>query len=63
MSKLVDSFLRAESTPWKLNLYYAAADIISLIPSEEDNFPNVVLESRSGGTPVIRTMPGGMKII
>jgi glycosyltransferase involved in cell wall biosynthesis len=46
----------------KLNLYYAAADYF-LIPSEEDNFPNVVLESLFCGTPVISNNAGGMKDI
>jgi glycosyltransferase involved in cell wall biosynthesis len=44
----------------RLNLYYAAADYF-LIPSEEDNFPNVVLESLFCGTPVISNNAGGMK--
>lgn len=46
----------------KLNLYYAAANYF-LIPSEEDNFPNVVLESLFCGTPVISNNVGGMKDI
>ena len=46
----------------KLNLYYGAADYF-LIPSEEDNFPNVVLESLFCGTPVISNNAGGMKDI
>ena len=46
----------------KLNLYYASADYF-LMPSQEDNFPNVVLESLFCGTPVISNNVGGMKDI
>lgn len=45
-----------------LNLYYAAANYF-LMPSDEDNFPNVVLESLFCGTPVISNNVGGMKDI
>ncbi|MFN8295934.1 MAG: glycosyltransferase [Chitinophagales bacterium] len=45
-----------------LNLYYSAADYF-LMPSLEDNFPNVVLEALFCGTPVISNNVGGMKDI
>jgi glycosyltransferase involved in cell wall biosynthesis len=40
-------------------LAYSAADAFFL-PSREDNFPNVMLESLACGTPVIATPVGGM---
>lgn len=41
-------------------LAYSAADAF-LLPSREDNLPNVMLESLACGTPVIGTPVGGMK--
>ncbi len=38
---------------------YSAADAF-VIPSREDNFPNVILESLACGTPVVGTPVGGM---
>lgn len=43
----------------QLSEYYSAADA-TLIPSREDNLPNVMLESLSCGTPVISFKVGGM---
>lgn len=42
-----------------LALAYAAADAF-ILPSREDNLPNVMLESLACGTPVIATPVGGM---
>jgi glycosyltransferase involved in cell wall biosynthesis len=42
-----------------LSLYYSAADAC-LLPSREDNLPNVMLESMACGTPVIAFDTGGM---
>lgn len=42
-----------------LNDYYTAADI-TVIPSREDNLPNVMLESFANGTPIISFSNGGM---
>ncbi|MDR2994465.1 MAG: glycosyltransferase, partial [Bacillus cereus] len=42
-----------------LNYYYSAADI-TIIPSKEDNLPNVMLESFANGTPIISFNNGGM---
>ncbi|WP_316849687.1 glycosyltransferase [Pedobacter agri] len=39
---------------------YSAADIY-LLPSREDNFPNVMLESLASGTPVVGFNIGGLK--
>jgi glycosyltransferase involved in cell wall biosynthesis len=41
-------------------LAYSAVDAF-ILPSREDNLPNVMLESLSCGTPVIATPVGGMK--
>lgn len=43
-----------------LSQYYSMADAI-IIPSREDNLPNVMLESLACGTPVISYDIGGMK--
>lgn len=43
----------------QLSEYYLAADA-TVIPSREDNLPNVMLESLSCGTPVISFKVGGM---
>lgn len=43
----------------ELNTYYSAADI-TVIPSKEDNLPNVMLESFANGTPIISFSNGGM---
>lgn len=42
-----------------LNRLYSAADL-TVIPSKEDNLPNVMLESFANGTPVISFSNGGM---
>lgn len=42
-----------------LNQTYQAADI-TIIPSREDNLPNIMLESFANGTPVISFANGGM---
>lgn len=42
-----------------LNLLYSAADL-TVIPSKEDNLPNVMLESFANGTPVMSFSNGGM---
>lgn len=42
-----------------MSLVYAAADLF-ILPSREDNFPNVMLESLSCGTPVLAFKTGGM---
>lgn len=44
----------------KLSSLYAAADAI-IIPSRQDNLPNVMLESLATGTPVIAFNTGGIK--
>jgi len=41
-------------------LAYSAADA-SILPSREDNFPNVMLESLACGTPLVATPVGGMR--
>lgn len=43
----------------KLNDLYSAADL-TVIPSYEDNLPNVMLESFANGTPVMSFSNGGM---
>lgn len=43
----------------ELNNIYSAADV-TILPSREDNLPNVMLESLSNGTPVISFSNGGM---
>lgn len=45
--------------PEELNKYYSAADI-TVIPSKEDNLPNVMLESFANGTPIMSFSNGGM---
>ena len=42
-----------------LSLAYSAADLF-VIPSREENFPNVILESLCIGTPVIGLPAGGI---
>lgn len=42
-----------------LNTIYAASDI-QILPTQEDNLPNVMLESFANGTPVISFANGGM---
>ncbi|MEO6903109.1 MAG: glycosyltransferase [Bacteroidia bacterium] len=44
----------------KLSSLYAASDAI-IIPSRQDNLPNVMLEALATGTPVIAFNTGGMK--
>ncbi len=48
------------SSPQKMAKYYNLADVF-ILPSREDNLPNVILESFSCGTPVIGFKVGGMK--
>lgn len=43
----------------ELNALYSAADI-TVIPSKEDNLPNVMLESFANGTPIVSFSNGGM---
>lgn len=47
---------------YTLAMLYNAADVV-VIPSREDNLPNVMLEALSCGTPVISFSNGGMKEI
>lgn len=42
-----------------LNTIYSAADI-QILPTQEDNLPNVMLESLANGTPIISFANGGM---
>lgn len=42
-----------------LNILYSAADVM-LVPSKSENFPNVVLESMSSGTPCVAFKVGGI---
>ena len=44
----------------ELNELYTLADLF-LLPSREDNLPNVMLESFANGTPIISFNTGGMK--
>ncbi len=55
-------FIDTISEENKMSLLYAAADLY-ILPSREDNLPNVMLESLSCGTPVIAFSNGGMKEI
>lgn len=43
----------------KLNRIYSIADI-TILPSREDNLPNVMIESLTNGTPVLSFTNGGM---
>lgn len=45
---------------WKLAVGYSAADV-TLLPSLEDNLPNVILESSSCATPVVAFNSGGIR--
>ena len=58
--KLDIRLLGNESDNLKLIEYYSVADAV-VLPSREDNLPNVMLESFSCGTPVIGFPVGGIK--
>lgn len=45
--------------PYKMKLAYNCADLY-IMPSREDNLPNVILESHSCGTPVMAFSVGGV---
>lgn len=47
------------NNPSLLNKVYSAADV-TILPSREDNLPNVMFESMLNGTPVISFSNGGM---
>lgn len=47
------------SEEWKLAVGYSAADM-TILPTLEDNLPNVILESSACGTPVIAFDSGGV---
>lgn len=53
-------YLGSENDDNKLINYYSVADAF-IIPSREDNLPNVMLESFACGTPVIAFSVGGIK--
>lgn len=44
---------------WIMPLIYSAADLL-VVPSLEDNFPNVILEASACGIPVVGTRAGGI---
>lgn len=50
-------YVRSDET---LRIIYSAADI-TLLPSLEDNYPNLMIESLSCGTPVIGSAVGGIQ--
>lgn len=47
------------SDPRLMSLAYSAADLV-VVPSREDNLPNVVIESLTCGTPVVALPTGGL---
>jgi len=47
------------SEEWKLAVGYSAADM-TILPTLEDNLPNIILESSACGTPVIAFDSGGV---
>lgn len=49
----------AISDPTILSHYYSAADV-TVVPSLQDTFPNVVLESMACGTPIVGYAAGGI---
>lgn len=51
--------LGAINDPEKMALCYAMSDVF-VLPSREDNLPNVMLESFAAGTPVVSFSNGGM---
>tara|TARA_B100000242_G_scaffold223173_1_gene163954 strand:+ start:249 stop:1475 length:1227 start_codon:yes stop_codon:yes gene_type:complete len=56
--KNLDCFSYNKRIEWK-SLLYNAADVV-IVPSINENFPNVILESMSCGTPVISFDTGGI---
>jgi glycosyltransferase involved in cell wall biosynthesis len=52
-------YLESVNDPSLLSVHYAAADLF-LLPSRQDNLPNVMLESLLSGCPVLAFKTGGM---
>jgi len=52
-------FLKITDTN-ELNKFYTISDLL-ILPSREDNLPNVMLESFANGTPILSFSTGGMK--
>lgn len=59
--KNLNCFNYNKKIAWK-NLLYNASDVV-IVPSINENFPNVILESMSCGTPVISFNTGGIENI
>ena len=57
--KITHTSLGHINEEWKLALGYSAADVC-IIPSLEDNLPNIIIESLACGTPVIAFDNGGI---
>ena len=53
-------YIRSIDDDLKLNTLYDAADVV-VVPSLQENFSNVILESLSSGTPVVAFDVGGNK--